>query len=240
MSNRVIQDNPYNYVKPKLRLINKRCRTHIIKTDEEQTISSNEIKLLLARFQQDYNTKPWYITPYAVEFAILTGCRVGEIAALRWCDIANGIITIRSSEKTHREKGVKITYTIEGTKTGKERKIPITKQLNELLDRTEQAESLLNCKGEFVFSDSKGRIKAASISNCIRKKCQQSGITQKSIHSCRRTVNSTLKYIGANTSIAASLLGHTAEVNKNYYTYDVSALDFKKELLTKTHQILTK
>ncbi len=237
-SNRVINDNPYIYVKPKLKLISKYCTPAKHKSDNERTISVNDIHLLLLKFHQDYINKPWYITPYAVEFAILTGCRVGEIAALRWSDINNETITIRCSEKAHRIKGKGTTYTIESTKTGKERKIPVTEPLVSLLNRVLAAENNLNCKGEFVFSDTTGRIKAPDISNCIRKKCSQVGIDQKSIHSCRRTINSTLKNVGANTSIAASLLGHTTEVNDNYYTYDVSALDLKKKLLEQTNRIL--
>lgn len=240
-SNRIINFNPYVYVKLKLKLINKLCVTDIYITSDKRTISTNEIEALLNKFHQDYIEKPWYITPYAVEFAILTGCRVGEIAALRWSDVDvnDGIITIRSSEKAHRIKGQTTIYTIESTKTGKERKIPITKQINNLFDRIEKAENNLNCKGEFIFSDEDGRIKATNISNCIRKKCKQVGINQKSIHACRRTINSTLKNLGANTTIATSLLGHSNEVNENYYTYDVSALEFKKELLEQTNKILT-
>lgn len=238
-SNRIININPYIYVKPKLKLINKLCIVDVYKNSDERTISNNDIEILLDKFQSDYASKPEYITPYAVEFAILTGCRVGEISALRWQDIENGIITIRSSEKSHRTKGKPITHTIEGTKTGKERKIPVTSAMADLLARVEKAENNIGSKSEFVFSDKGGRIISANISNCIRKKCLQVGINQKSIHACRRTVNSTLKNLGANTSVAASLLGHTSEVNENYYTYDVSALEFKKELLEKTNKILT-
>ena len=150
-SNRVINDNPYIYVKPKLKLISKYCTPAKHKSDNERTISVNDIHLLLLKFHQDYINKPWYITPYAVEFAILTGCRVGEIAALRWSDINNETITIRCSEKAHRIKGKGTTYTIESTKTGKERKIPVTEPLVSLLNRVLAAENNLNCKGEFVF-----------------------------------------------------------------------------------------
>ena len=35
------------------------------------------------RFQKDHEKKPNYIPTYAIEFASLTGMRVGEISALR-------------------------------------------------------------------------------------------------------------------------------------------------------------
>ena len=241
MCDKIIQDNPYKYVKPKLKLITKQCTKNKSTTVEDRTISSEDIHKLLERFKKDYITKPEIITPYAVEFAIYTGCRVGEIAALRWNDIDNnsGVITIRRSEKAHRVIGQNVTYTIEGTKTGKERKIPITKQLSDLLNRVSNAEEAINCKNEFVFADKNGRIKASNISRCMSRKCKQVGIQHKCIHSCRRTINSVLKNVGANTFMAASLLGHTQEVNDNYYTYDVSNLELKKELLEKANQVLT-
>lgn len=173
-----------------------------------------------------------------MEFAILTGCRVGEIAALRWSDIENGLITIKHSEKAHRVKGEDTTYTIETTKTGKERKLPVTNAISELLNRVEKAELNIGCKSEFVFSNKNGRINAQSISNCIRKKCAQVGINQKNIHACRRTVNSTLRGLGVSTVVVASLMGHTEEVNENSYTYAISGLEAKRNMLEKTNELL--
>lgn len=38
--------------------------------------------------------------------------------------------------------------------------------------------------------------------------------------------------------MAASLLGHTSEINEKYYTYDVSALEFKKALLENANKVM--
>lgn len=231
LCDRIIDINPYMYVKPKLKLFIKQCKYVKPKTDEDRTISSDDMIKLLNQLNSDYKNKPYYITPYAIEFALLTGCRVGEIAALRWEDIDDQTITIRHSEKAHKENGRIIGYTIERTKTGKERKIPMTKALKSLFERVSIAEENINCKTEFVFSDDSGRISGLCISSCMRYKCIQANIKVKSIHACRRTVNSMLKNLGANTAMAASLLGHTKEVNESYYTYDVSNLDMKKAIL---------
>ena len=232
-----ISTNPYIYVRPKLKLITKQCEERHY-TAEERTLSNTEIQKLLDVIRQDHIKKPYSITPYTIEFALLTGCRIGEIAALRWTDIQDGIVTIRSSEKTHRGKGRQKLYTIESTKTGKERKIPVTNVLADLFERVSEAENNMGFKGEFVFSGSNGRIRAKCIAQCMTRKCEQSGINKKSIHACRRTVNSMLKNAGATTSVAASLLGHTEEVNNNYYTYDISGLDVKKELLERTNILM--
>lgn len=158
MDERIINESPVAFINKKLKHIEKSCTSDDFKNDKDRTISKEDLMKLLDKLRSDYIAKPEYITVYAIEFAILTGCRVDEIAALRWSDISNGIITIRSSEKAHRVKGKPTTYTIEGTKTNKERYIPIVDELSDLLKRIEVAENKLGCKGEFIFSDKNGRI----------------------------------------------------------------------------------
>jgi hypothetical protein len=63
-------------------------------------------------------------------------------------------------------------------------------------------------------------------------------IEQKSIHACRRTVNSTLRCLGVSSTVAASMTGHTPEVNESHYTYDISDLDKKREVMERVN-ILT-
>ena len=55
--------------------------------------------MLYAQFYLDYQKHPDYIPTYAVEFAGLTGFRAGEIAALIWEGIKNGMIVVNKSEK---------------------------------------------------------------------------------------------------------------------------------------------
>ena len=38
---------------------------------------------------------------------------------------------------------------------------------------------------------------------------------------------------GADSVTTAALIGNTPEVNENFYTYDVSKSDYKKELIRK-------
>ena len=62
---------------------------------------------------------------YAVELAMMTGMRVGELAGLYWSDIdyENGILNISKSEKHDR---VTNEYHISETKNAKERFVPLT------------------------------------------------------------------------------------------------------------------
>lgn len=86
---------------------------------------------------------------------------------------------------------------------------------------------------EFVFSDKNGRIHAPLISSCLKNKCRQLGISERGIHAFRKTFNSKLRCNGVSSIEAASLLGHSKEVNKNYYTFDVSSLKEKADMVSK-------
>lgn len=84
---------------------------------------------------------------------------------------------------------------------------------------------------EFVFSNSNGKITGQVISHCMRSKCQQIGIPERGIHALRRTLNSKMRCDGVSATVAASLLGHTEQVNEVNYTYDITGLDSKREIV---------
>ncbi len=41
-----------------------------------------------------------------------------------------------------------------------------------------------------------------------------------------------LRCMGVSTVVAASMLGHTVQVNENNYTYDVASMDYKKKVMS--------
>ena len=217
-----ITENPFDNLETKQ--FYPYCKK-VIKTAKERTISGQEFKLLYERFQQDYEKKPDYIPTYAVEFASISGFRVGEISALMWKDIRNGVIHVDKSEKYNRKTK---EYWIDSTKNEKERDVPLTDEMVDLLERVKSTEEKYGCLSEYVFSNEKGRIHAPVISSCAKNKCKQIGIPVKSIHSYRRTFSSKLKCNGVSSTVVASILGHTEEVNEKYYTYDVTEMSEKK------------
>lgn len=81
---------------------------------------------------------------------------------------------------------------------------------------------------EFIFANEDGRIHAPVISDCARNKCKQVGIPNKSIHAYRRTFSSRLKCNGLSSTVVSALMGHTEEVNEQYYTYDVTDMQDKQ------------
>ena len=68
---------------------------------------------------------------YAVQLAMLTGFRVGELAALRWDSITDDYIIVDKSEKYNRKTR---EYYIDKTKNKKIREYPITPEIRQLLN----------------------------------------------------------------------------------------------------------
>ena len=225
--NNLIEIEPTNSLTAKM--FYKYC-TERVRPKESLVISPDNIKALYERFNQDYNEQPSYIPTYAVHMAMLTGMRVGELSALRWDAITEDFILIDKSEKYDRQTK---QYYIDSTKNEKIRMFPVTAEIKKLLGQIKSVEMQCGYICEWVFANEKGRIHAPVISSCSKNKCRQLGITDLGIHAYRRTFNSKMKCEGVPTVVAASLLGHTEEVNEQYYTYDIT--DIKKKATIVAH-----
>lgn len=225
---KVIDSNPCKYVD--LPTFKHLCQEEKEKSVSERTLSVTEKNVLLKKLNCD--NKPDYIVKYAVELAMYTGMRVGELAALRWEDInfSQKEITIRHSEKHNRLTN---EYTISTTKNSKVRKIPLTDEMEDVLLRVKEVEIKNGFISEWVFSDENGRVHSRVISNCARNRTASKEFTnQKSIHAIRRTINSDMRCSGVSSVVAASLLGHTVKVNNENYTYDISDMDYKTAIIS--------
>lgn len=229
IKDKVIEDNPCKYID--LPVYKSRCYEGKIETARERTLSDNEMSALMDNIRNPKAANSNVICCFAIELAVYTGMRVGELSALMWDDIKydEGIILIRHSEKMSRTTN---QFYISNTKNGKIRDFPLTEQIKELLERTWEYESARGWQGDFVFQDTSGRITKRKISDAIRRRTEKDEFfNTKSIHDIRRTLNSNLKSRGITTATTSALLGHTEAVNKNNYTYDMSKLSENKRVL---------
>lgn len=226
MINHYITENPMQYLTPKF--FYQYC-TEKKKSKDKNLVLDKDMKLLCEQLQNDYKNQPEYIPSYAVELAILTGMRVGEIAALTWDSISKDGILIDKSEKYNRKTN---TYFIDDTKNKKERLFPMCDEISNLLARVKKAELQNDYICEWVFANEEGRVHAPVISSCMKNKCRQLGIEERGIHALRKTFNSKIRNIGVAPAVAATLLGHSIEVNQKYYTFDVTSNDEKKEIVS--------
>ena len=173
---------------------------------------------------------------YAVEFASLTGMRVGEIVALKWEDIHTegklSYFVINKSEKYNRKTK---EYFIDKTKNKKIRKFPIDDKIKRFLFEVKKVQFKYGFYGEWVFANEEGRRHAPVVSSCIKNKCRQLNITEKGIHAFRKTLNSELRCSGVSEVVASALLGHSPQVNREYYTFDTSSMQDKTEIIARIH-----
>lgn len=229
---KVIHENPMSY------LVCKQFYGYceeINKPLSQQIYSDEEVKTILEWLHKEYEEKPSYIPNYAVEFASLTGMRVGEIVALKWedFDYENGFFMIDKSEKFNR---ITKEYYIDTTKNKKKRQFPIDEKLKKLLLKIKKSELSAGYLCEWVFANEEGRIHAPVVSSCIKNKCKQLGIPERGIHAFRKTLNSNMRCAGVSEMMTSSLLGHSPQVNRQYYTFDVTTLSDKAEVITKIHE----
>lgn len=203
------------------------------RSKKPKVISEGELKQLSDRYEEDLRKRPDSIPIYAVIFSSLTGMRVGEIAALTWENVFGDYILVDKSQKYNPKTK---EYYIHTTKNTKIRKFPLTNDIKALLNRVKEEEERLGYLTEFIFSDASGPLTFRKISSCIKNKCRQLGIETYGIHAYRKTVNSFMALDGVPSSVRASLLGHSKEVNEKYYTYDVSDLDDKTNIISRVNE----
>ena len=203
------------------------------RSQKTQVFSPTDLKLLRKQLMEDHQAQPGYIPSYAVELAILTGMRVGELAALKWDHINEDGILIDQSEKYNRQEK---KYFIDKTKNKKDRFFPMTSEIQGILKAVKRAEIENGYLTEWVFSNGSGRVHAPVISSCIKTKCRQIGIEEHGIHALRKTLNSQFRHDGVPVTVASSLLGHTEAVNDSYYTFDISDLSEKTEIVQKANK----
>ena len=228
---KIIVENPMLY------LVRKQFYGYceeIAKPLSKQVYTDKEIDMITKWLHEQYKKEPSYIPHYAVELASLTGMRVGEIVALKWEDVQNekGYFTIQRSEKFNRKTK---EYFIDKTKNKKVRNFPLDEKIIKLFAKVKKAELAQGYLCEWIFANEDGRIHAPVISSCIKNKCKQLGIPDRGIHAFRKTFNSNMRCAGVSEVVAASLLGHSPDVNKRYYTFDTTSLEDKAKIVADAH-----
>lgn len=224
---------------PMIHFVCKQFYTYCEEVDkpiEKQIFSEEEEQMIIEKLHSEYVLKPSYIPNYAVEFASLTGMRVGEIVALKWEDIHTegklSYFVINKSEKYNRKTK---EYFIDKTKNKKIRKFPIDDKIKRFLFEVKKVQFKYGFYGEWVFANEEGRIHAPVVSSCIKNKCRQLNITERGIHAFRKTLNSELRCSGVSEVVASALLGHSPQVNREYYTFDTSSMQDKTEIIARIH-----
>jgi integrase len=125
-----------------------------------------------------------------------TGCRIGELLALRWRDVK------------WDQHALLLPAAI--TKTNEARDVPLTQNLRALLDMRRHApDGREHAADRFVFGNEVGEpIKYWRVNQAWQNTCAAANITGLHFHDLRRELASTLRESGAPDHIVADVLGH--------------------------------
>ena len=223
---KIITDNPVEFLE--LKQFSRHC-IEKEKTAEEQFFNDNELLKIQKGLTELYGDRPDFMPRYGVEMSLLTGMRVGEIAALKWEDVHEDYILIHTSIKHNRLKN---EFHVGDTKTKKSRQFPMCDEIKDLLKRIHRVQEEYNCVSEFIFTNGNvSYINGQRISDCMKRLTNHLNIHGGGITALRKTINSNLRKNGVPVTITASILGHTPEVNEKYYTYDTSNLAEKQKII---------
>lgn len=142
-------------------------------------LDSSQIDILLSNCN--------YVIHDAVEFALYTGLRAGNIFNLKWSQVnffAKEII-------------VQIKSNIPG---GKTLRLPISQKMYEILKR--------QTLGEYVFKNKRGK-RIKYYYDYFQKACDDSNIADFRFHDLRHTAATQLRMAGVPLEIVQEILGHT-------------------------------
>lgn len=145
--------------------------------------------------------------PYAMELAMYTGMRVGELSTLKWSDIDDICI---SSNKSAKHNRLINEFFIGKTKTKKSRAYPVDKQILNLLTRMKRVQIGHRILCEWIFTDGNGCYTyARNIIDCMTRLCREQRINCDGITKLRKTTSSDLQSKGTPKSMGANMRAYT-------------------------------
>lgn len=182
-------------------------------TPRARILTYEEIGRLLRALRADVPAQVGYATAFAIRLVLVTGCRPGEAAGLRWKEID--------------ETGRWWLLPAERTKTGVPHRIPLTSAALEIIG---EARTRLP-RGACVFpaDRSPGPIEAKRLNRVVADSLSRWGFDADAhwtTHDLRRTCASNLASMQVPVAVVERILGHSAaKLTRTYqvYGYDIEA-----------------
>ena len=170
------------------------------------------------------------IEPYslAIQLDFQVTCRIGEIKALRWCniDFVNRTITINAQALKQRKLKDDLTFDktttevvsrIKGNTEKGKRIIPMTSEAKRVLLLAKE----INPDGEFVFMPYGKLMLTDTFNEYLKKYCKGAGIPYLSSHKIRFT-SCSLLYNKDNLTDVSKLMGHSQVATTLHYLRNVN------------------
>ena len=168
----------------------------------------------------------------AIQLALYSTFRVGELRALRFEDLNGNILSIRHQLVEESSFSVDTNY----MKVSKEprhineklpkgnahfsvRDIYLVPEAVEIIKKAHE----INPDGEYLFMCHGRTINNDTFNERLRKYCNDAGVPYLSSHKLRFTVASTLKAAGVETAYLQKTLGHSNRAMTEHYIYETVA-----------------
>jgi integrase len=173
---------------------------------------------------------PWCLQAF-LEMCAATGCRRGEVLALRWSDVrANTAYVDRSLCQ------IKEGLAYKGTKTEKPRKIALPPTMPEVLARHRERQDEFRRKFgtdyrsdlDLIFANPDGTpLKPNSVSATVSRLCRRLGLPKgASLHTVRHTHASLLLEEGAGLATISERMGHSSvRTTADIYSHAIRGKD---------------
>lgn len=167
-----------------------------------------------------------------INLAIVTGCRRGELVALKWSDIVFKADTVSISKSNYKLKGEEIK-TKQPKTTGSIRMISIPEFMIAMLKdyQTEQKLTRLSIGNQWqgdnwIFTQWNGApMYPTTPTLWFDKFLKRNGLAHRKFHALRHTSATLLLSSGANIKTVGSRLGHNKLSTTNRYVHEVTSAD---------------
>ena len=224
----IIDDNQFRKVNVDGRRMFRKVRK---KKDSTQVYTKDEVIILFQKAWNDFefSTRLVYkLAPLAMMFQFFTGVRIGELCALKFSDIENGILSVSRMLQKDTDK------VVEHTKNHEDREVILTDGALELVEIARKYQEEHGCKSEYIFSITEKPLKYREVNALLKKYCKSADILYRPSHSSRKTYISSLIDAGININTVRSYAGHADERTTYFnYCFDRTPDAEKKQLLEK-------
>lgn len=191
--------------------LSKKIFNHEKKADENTIYTQKEIDTIL-----DYISDSNGLCDLAIQFAIYTGMRVGEIVALKWEDIKEDSVYVNRTQVRYYDENRGFVHEIRNTPKTEAgiRDVIIVPELKRIIRRLK----LINPFTEYLFEKNGECIHKNVVCARLYNLCDRFGFPRKGMHGLRRFFATKLINAGVDEIVIISQMGHTDfNTTKSYY-----------------------
>ena len=202
-----------------------------IRLDDEEVFTEDEIKKIRDCIY-GHGLRSVSLINLGILFDIKTGLRAGELAALRYEDVKDGILTVRRTEVRYKDENGRYEYDIRDATKGRDgaRRVILPKEAVELINQIRR----INPFGEYIFQRPNGnRIHGREFSIRLKQICRSIGIKERTLHKIRKTYATMLLNANVDEKLIMNQMGHTdIATTKNFYYFDNHNLEESRRVIS--------